>query len=287
MLSLREPLLYKKGPMLLISPLRNLFIILILLANAELAVADRDQQGLKISINTIAVSPYGIEHTEESRGIYYELADSLNGIKLNSAKLNRSQGFHLEHQISPYARIIHELKNGQTDLTIMFKYQELEQYVTYITPLPSLKNVVIGLQGNQFDNTYSLEGKTVAYLRGAKFSDAIDNNRKILKITTKDFQQGINMLAAKRVDAIIGPMDPILAAAQFLNKPADFFGRPLVVSERTPWIQISNRSELMSQRKVLKRHFDQLLASGKLEQLRAKYLLYYHDSYYQEPHHQE
>mgnify|MGYP003385886301 FL=1 len=263
--------------MLLISPLRYLFAILILLANAELAVADKDQQGLKISINTIAVSPYGIEHTEGNRGIYYELADSLSRVKLNNV-----QGFHIEHQISPYARITHELKNGQTDLTIMFKYKELEEYVTYITALPSLKNVVIGLKGSQFDNIYSLEGKTIAYLRGAKFSDEVDYNRKVTKILAKDFQQGISLLAGKRVDAIIGPMDPILAAAQVLNKPADFFGQPLTVSERTPWVQISNRSELMPQVAGLKQHFDQLLSSGKLEQLRAKYLLYY-----QKPHNQE
>ena len=268
-------------PTPLAASIKNILVALILLINAQLILADNTQlsfnSNVNLNINTIAVSPYGIEHADGNRGIYYELADTLT-----SSKLNNSIFFHIEHQISPYARIIHELKNGQTDLTIMFKYQELEQYVTYITPLPSLKNVVIGLKNSQFDNAYSLERKTIAYLRGAKFSDAIDHNRKITKVTTKDFQQGINMLAAKRVDAIIGPMEPILAAAQDLNKPADFFGQPLVVSERTPWVQISNHSELMSEIAGLKQHFDQLLSSGKLEQLRAKYLLYY-----QEPHNQE
>ncbi len=263
----------------LTASIKNILIALILLINAQLILADNTQPSLalRLNINTIAVSPYGIEHADGNRGIYYELADSLA-----SSQLNSSKGFHIEHQISPYVRIIHELKNGQTDLTIMFKYKELEDYVTYITPLPSLKNVVIGLKGSQFDNIYSLEGKTIAYLRGAKFSDGVDHNRKITKILAKDFQQGISLLAGKRVDAIIGPMDPILAAAQLLNKPEDFFGQPLVVSERTPWIQISNRSELMSQITRLKQHFDQLLSSGKLEQLRAKYLVYY-----QEPHNQE
>lgn len=265
--------------MLQTNPLKYLLITLILLVHAELMLADNPQQSLSLSthlnISTIAVSPYGIEHTEGNSGIYYELADSLNSLRLNSTKLNNAKGFHIEHQISPYVRIIHELKKGQTDLTIMFKYQQLEQFVTYITPLPSLKNVVIGINGSRFDNIYDLEGKTLAYLRGAKFSDDIDNNRKITVITTNDFQQGISLLAAKRVDAIIGPIEPIWAAAQALNKSPNFFGQPLIVSERTPWVQISNQSELIPHADSLKQYFDQLLSAGKLEQLRAKYLPLY------------
>lgn len=257
--------------MLQTNHLKDLLIAVILLAYAELMMADNTQQSLSLNISTIAVSPYGIEHTQGNSGIYYELADTLKSAK----------GVNRQHQILPYARILHELKKGQTDLTIMFKYQELEQYVTYISPLPSLKNIVIGIKGSRFDSLSGLEGKRIAYLRGAKFSDDIDNNPKVIVIPINDFQQGINLLAAKRADAIIGPIDPILAAAQALNKPQDFFGQSLLVSERTPWVQISNLSELMLQIGDLKQHFDQLISSGKLEQLRSKYLPYYQETYNQ------
>jgi polar amino acid transport system substrate-binding protein len=219
-----------------------------------------------LQIRTISVPPYGFENAEKDKGIYYDLANTL----INDLPLDKNITFN--HQIYPYARIIHELKNGETDLAILFKYKELEQYVTYISPLPSLKNVVIGLNGSQFSSIQSLEGKTLAYLRGAKFSDYIDTNDKIIKITTKDFQQGIDLLSAHRVDAIIGPLDPIIAAAQISKKSEDYLGKPLVVSERTPWIQVSNKSPLMSSQKTLMHHFDQLLKQGELKKLRTKYL---------------
>jgi len=219
-----------------------------------------------LQVRTIAVSPYGIENPEGNSGIYYELADAL------AHTLSSLDNVKINHQIYPYARIIHELKNGQTDLTIMFKYKELEDYVSYIAPLPTLKNVIIGLKGTHIKDLLELEGKTLAYLRGAKFSDAIDSNKKILKITTKDFRQGINLLAAQRVDAIIGPLTPIIAAAQELRETDDFFGKPLIVSERTPWLQVSNQSNLIHASQLLKEQFTHLLSTNELERLRKKYL---------------
>jgi polar amino acid transport system substrate-binding protein len=219
-----------------------------------------------LQVRTIAVAPYGIENSKGNSGIYYELADAL------AKTLSSHDKVSINHQIYPYARIIHELKNGQTDLTIMFKYKELEDHVSYIAPLPTLKNVIIGLKGTHIKDLHELEGKTLAYLRGAKFSDAIDNNKKIFKITTKNFRQGINLLAAQRVDAIIGPLTPIIAAAQELREADDFFGTPLIVSERTPWLQISNQSKLMHASQLLKEQFTHLLSTNELERLKKKYL---------------
>lgn len=220
----------------------------------------------ELQVRTISVSPYGIEGADGGRGIYYDLAEAL------TSKLHAQHVMNVNHQIYPYARIIHELKNGQTDLTIMFKYQELEDFVTYIAPLPTLNNVVIGLNKTHFKSIRELEGKTLAYLRGAKFSDAIDNNHKIIKITTKDFQQGIDLLAAKRVDAIIGPLTPIISAAQELEEEDDFFGEPLIVSNRTPWLQISNQSQLLHSKSKVKKLFIDILSTNQLKLLRNKYL---------------
>lgn len=58
-------------------------------------------------------------------------------------------------------------------MTIMFRYPELEDYVYYVAPLPSLKTVIIGLKGSTFPNMNSLNHKVITYLRGAKFSDEI------------------------------------------------------------------------------------------------------------------
>ena len=106
-----------------------------------------------LQIRTISIPPYGIKSEDGFSGIYYDLANTLA----------KESGYAVSHNIYPYARIIHELKFGKTDLTIMFKYRELEDHVVYIAPLPSLKNVVIGLQGNYFPDIKSLKYKNIAY----------------------------------------------------------------------------------------------------------------------------
>ncbi|WP_232771093.1 substrate-binding periplasmic protein [Colwellia sp. 75C3] len=214
-----------------------------------------------LQVRTIAISPYGIDSHGELSGIYYDLANHL----LSKA------GLESEHLIFPYSRIIHELKIGKTDLTIMFKYKELVDYVDYIYPLPSLKNVVIGRKGTDFSSVKQLEKRSIAYLRGAKFSDDVDNNPEIIKQKVSDFRQGLLMLKKGRVDAIIGPMAPIISAAKLLGLNKGFFGRPLIVSERTPWLQISKKSHDKISAKQLEVIFRQMMIHGELKEIQQKY----------------
>lgn len=242
------------------------FLLVLCCCQSSLAETNAPSKQHFLQIRTIDVAPYGFESTEGYQGIYYDLANSL------AKQLLSHNHIKVNHQIYPYARIIHELKTGQTDLTIMFKYKESEPYVTYLTPLPSLDNVVIGLKGTYFKTLSDLEGKKIAYLRGAKFSDSIDNNDKIIKITTHDFRQGIDMLMAKRVDAIIGPIDPILLAVKKLKSNKELLGAPLLISTRTPWLQISNLSKLRYSIDSIKNAFQDILKKGELNSLREKYL---------------
>jgi len=76
----------------------------------------------------------------------------------------------------------------------MFKYKELSEDVIYIAPLPTLQNVVIGLSGTNINSIDGLKGKVLGYLRGAKFSDVIDNDPDIYKYEIRDYFQGLGML---------------------------------------------------------------------------------------------
>jgi len=219
------------------------------------------QTAAVVQVRTIGVSPYGIESTDNPSGIYYELAEMLA----------HDLDYKVEHYIYPYARIIHELKSGQTDLTIMFKYKELEEYVVYIAPLPAIKNVVVGLKNQNYSSIAELQGKTIAYLRGAKFSDVIDNDNNIKKAYTQNFKKAVEMLAAGRVDALIGPYEALLSAAKEVGFSSKFFGKPLVVSERVPWLQMSKMSQHKAFINKLYKSFEKIIQSKKLEKLRIKY----------------
>jgi len=238
---------------------RSILIISVWCITLGATMVQADQ---KIEIRTIGIPPYGIQNNAGFSGIYYDTANLLA----------KETGYQVNNLIYPYARIINELKSGQTDMTIMFKYKELEPYVVYIAPLATLKNVVIGLKGTIFDSFDSLKGKKLAYLRGAKFSDRVDNNPEIFSVVTDDFIQGINILLARRVDGIIGPLEPILSAAKSVVHDRYIFDDPFVVSERTPWVQISRKSADRISEEKLKLKFIDLKQKHKLELIRDKYL---------------
>lgn len=214
-----------------------------------------------IEIRTIGIPPYGIQNAQNPGGIYYDMANLLA----------EEAGYQAINYFYPYARIVSELKSGETDLTIMFKYKELEGHVVYIAPLPALQTVVVGLEGSGIASIEDLRGKTLAYLRGAKFSDVIDEDSNIRKHATRDFVQGAQMLAFGRVDAIIGPIEPILSAFAEINIENVTLDEPFVVSERTPWLQVSNKSADRLPVDEIQAIFFDIVDRGELDAIRRKY----------------
>jgi len=215
-----------------------------------------------LQVRTIDVSPYGITEDGKDNGIYYELSNMLF----------ENTNLEFENVIFPYARIKHELKSGQADATIMFKYPELAPYVKYITPLPALRNVVIGRKGTSFSSVDDLDGKVIAYLRGAKFSEQIDNAENISKQYVNDFKQGVDMMRLNRVDAIIGPLSAILYSAKSIGVSQAFFGKPLTVSSKTPWLQVSKKSIKKMDLSRIEIELKKLIKKGCFTRLNEKYL---------------
>jgi polar amino acid transport system substrate-binding protein len=219
-----------------------------------------------LQIRTIAVTPYGMNSGDTSCGIYYDLI----------SKVVKKMNYKPEHRIHPYARIIHELKVGKTDIAILFKYKELDNFVTYLVPLPSINNVVLALKGTKFNNVKDFEGKILGNLRGANFSPDIQANTKIIKYETKDFLQSLKMLKLGRVDAVIGPEEAIYSAALKIGLSVDSFDKPYIISSKTPWLQLSNKSNNKQKSMDFKKEFKKLLDN---EELQLLYSLYRENNY--------
>jgi len=239
---------------------KKIFVMLILVVSCLLSIAARTE-GIKIEIRTIGIPPYGIENASNRGGIYYDIANLLA----------QKSGYSRNNYIYPYVRIINELKTGQTDMTIMFKYEELNEHVEYIGSLPPLRTVVIGKKGTSFTSIDSLKGKFLAYLRGANFNEDIDNDPEIIKQVTDNFGQGVKMLISGRVDGIIGPLDPILDAANAISGDVIEFGKPLVVDERTPWVQVSKESAKRLSIEKLKSAFIEIQRQGSIVAIQKEY----------------
>lgn len=235
-------------------------IVLFILTFCIAKVSDSSDYN-KVTIRTLGFPPYGIEGSPQS-GFYYDLAN----------KVVTRAGYTPENDIQPYARIIKGLKANHVDMTIMFEYEDLKKHVAYIAPIPTLQIVIMGKKGKKFEAIRDLKGKTLAYLRGANFRSGLENDPEVNIYEITDFPQGVRMLSLERVDAIIGPSDPIIGAAYQLGIPQNFFGKPLIVSEKTPWIQISNGSLDRIDMDKIKKSYQSIIDDGSFKKLRLKYL---------------
>ena len=73
-------------------------------------------------------------------------------------------------------------------------------------------------------------------------------------------------------DGFIWNSASLLMAAKSLGKSKDFFGETLVVSERTPWLQISNKSKHKFDISTLKITLEDIIKNKKLEHIKKYYL---------------
>jgi len=219
-----------------------------------------------IEVRTLGFPPYGINDQGQLSGIYYDLA---NLIVSNA-------GYTANNKIIPYARIVKSLKFGSADLTIMYRNPVLEGYVDYIGALPSKSTILIGLQSLPLKNMSDLSGKKIAYIRGAKFTEQIENDKSIEKHLISTYAQGIKMLMTGRIGALMGPLHPIKTAASEFNQLNDKkiqLGNPLVVEVRSPWVQISKKRAAYIDIEKLRESFLQLQKQDIFNQLKAKYSL--------------
>ena len=217
-----------------------------------------------IKISTVGFPPYGINEQGEFSGLYYDMANLITA----------NAGYSSNNIVTPYARIVEGIKSGNIDLTIMFRYPALEEYVDYVAPFPSQQLVLLGLQGQYFKKISDLSGKKITYLRGTKLNNEIDYDKTIEKYEVTDYIHAIKMLMAGRVDAIIGSFEPIKNSALELEKIDNItilFDEPIVLDIKTPWLQISKKSRSHIDIDKLKESFTQLQINNTLNTLKFKY----------------
>ena len=184
----------------------------------------------ELRIDTIQMPPLGfVTEDGQNTGLLYEISN----------RIAEETGLSYTNQIVPFARMIAELERGDADFSIFFRSAKNDQISIPVATLLSLKNIVIGLKGTQFDSLESLHGKLVARVRGAIYDDAFNQDDAIKKFDTIDYAQGITMLMNKRVDACIGPEIGLLFTAKQLGYARENLGEPLVLNTKDAWMQYS------------------------------------------------
>lgn len=220
-----------------LSFLISLLVIITLTSLKAIAAPD-------LTFHVIAAQPFGyIDDNGEPTGLHYELIQ----------QLSIRSGIVIRPVIMPYNRIWKTLENGGHDGGIVWRSEERDTLVHYLSFVWTDYLTALTLRGQEITTYSDLYQVEVGVMTSSSISDTFNKDDNINKIYISKYENAVTMLAAKRIDAIVGNLFAYLYIANRqgiidkLSLPGYYIG------QREQWLQLSRKSK-------------QLLALSKLEQ---------------------
>lgn len=154
--------------------------------------------------------PYGWEQDGEPRGFLVELA----------LALDEGTGMDSAIALAPVSRVIHLMKSGQYDLSIIFRGDKLEDKVDHLLSFACIRTVVISLKNKPVRLLEDMNGLRVAFSNSGYF---INNQRPDLEIEGVQVSSPammFRMLLRGRIQAFV--TDEAVLAAYRANLHEDY-----------------------------------------------------------------
>lgn len=211
------------------------FVVLIFLASAFLSFTAHGK-------NLDTVLQVGIPEIPPL--VYTNQQGQLDGTSVRYfTLLQQKTGLEFNLTPYPYARIVYGIKQGTLDLAVIFKNTQLEGYADFIGPVSKSKIIVLPQAGMEINNyNQLLPLQQFAVIRSASLSKEFDRDFHGRKLEVRNYQQGIQLLGLKRIDALVGSLVGIEYNVAALGKSMNDFGRPFDLSEKEIWLHFSKKS---------------------------------------------
>lgn len=236
--------------------LASLFLVLTLL----LPLVARADSPLRVMINDVA--PYTLHDSPQHPGMHAEIANLLA----------KQSGMPISISWAPYARLAAALRFDLADLVVAVESPELEGIARRIAPFHEFKFVVIGRRDKDINSISQLNGRLLGVARGAFYDERINNNADIQKYELTDPFQGVRMLAAGRLDAVISSDYLLSYALRQTGLNIRNFTTPFTVNEKH-YVLYANPKLSEAQLQSLSYHMDALQKSGQIATILKAYAL--------------
>jgi len=243
----------------LISVLRRIFGIFLIPMLFSVSASDAGP----LRIATLEVMPYGFEDSQKkTAGILYDL----------TCKIAEEAGLPYTNRLYPFARMIRMMTDGETDIAITLPHNAMKEAAVPLIPVVPSENIVIGPKGTEFSSLKDLHGKTVGVIRGASYDDSFSSDTAINRYPIKNYNYCIEMMFAKRVDAIAGVKWGILSAAKYKGYKKEDFGKPLLLNTDYGWLFFSKKTADDKTAAKLKSSAEKLIQNGTVQKIIDKYI---------------
>jgi len=217
-------------------------------------------QGLKAAIFDVA--PWGHEENGHIAGIEYEIINAIS----------KEMGEDIDIQLVPYKRMIENLETGTVDFAIFYRSKKSEKSGEPIAKWGKLDIIVIGRAGTDILSYKDLKPLEVAVRLGGYFDPHFDNDSTLNKLSVDNYEHGIKLLMANRVDAVIGTAATLYYEFNKQGINLDQLGKPFFIASAEDWLHFSRKSIQQDKKEDLKQAVNTLVRNGRLEQIFSKYL---------------
>ncbi|MFD1626849.1 substrate-binding periplasmic protein [Azospirillum griseum] len=186
--------------------------------------------------------------------------------------LGKRVSMAVEPMLLPRVRIPPMMTEGQADLAGMVASPAADAIGHRLAPMQPLSTIILSRPGGAIGSLAGLEGKTIATLRGAAYDPRIADNPAIRKQEISSYNNGLNLLMAGRVDAVIGPEMGLYFEAAQMGLSRASFAPPLVVNSLEVWLYLSKASPQVKLRERLEQAAQALVAEGFIDSSMRAYV---------------
>lgn len=117
-------------------------------------------------------------------------------------------------ELRPYARVLQDLATGQAHLSVMFRgpaADKVARSLGLVVPTPVL---VLARPGSSARALADLAGGQVGFLRGSRYGKVFDDDASFRHIPVNNADQGLRMLLAGRLDALVCTLQALMFALE-------------------------------------------------------------------------
>ena len=188
------------------------------------------------------------------------------------SQISQISGQCIEKDLLPFARVWGSLEAGSYDLAVGFSSASRDNKVIKVALIRELKTIVVGAKGTKVRHYEDLAGLTIGKTRATKLNYRFDNDVSLHIVELNDYQHGVDMLLAGRIDALAGSYRVIkyqleqLEQVSYLDKSGFH-----VLGAKQQWLHMSKQSQYQEAIPLLKRAVEILRDNGALSTLINKH----------------
>ena len=173
--------------------------------------------------------------------------------------------------VAPYARATAMLTASNADLIAAIPYNHLLKDNASVGMIVDVDVLAVSRAGVRLERLQDLRGKTVAFLRAARYGGGIDDDSSIIHYETNSHEQSLKMLLERRVDALIGGDIALLHAMRKLGVGPDKVGSVLKLHRASLELLLARRLNVPGLAEQLRNGLHALRTSGRIDALLARY----------------